>query len=185
MQFLKIQNIQNMTHPNMYYICIYVYPLFMTSRRYFSAGISHAQSFIIFGGNEVGGRGALKSTEIITEESVRRGPEMPVKVFRHAVADVNETTSILTGGCTDGIGVEQFRNLNKTWFFNHVSQQFQTGPHLITGRYDHTSATMQDKVTMENIVAVFGGFKGTTPDAYLDSVELLINGESEWQQGKE
>ena len=109
---------------------------------------------------------------------------MPVKVFRHAVADVNETTSILTGGLTGGTGLASFRNLDRTWFFNHVSQQFQTGPHLITGRYDHTSATIQDKVTMENIVAVFGGFKGTTPDAYLDSVELLINGESEWQQGK-
>ena len=169
----------------------------MTFRRYSSAGISHAQSFIIFGGNEVGGRGALKSTEIITEESVRRGPEMPVKVFRHAVADVNETTSILTGGLTGGTGLASFRNLDRTWFFNHVSQQFQTGPHLITGRYDHTSATIQDKVTMENIVAVFGGTKatfndaavcgGTKPtvnDAYLDSVELLINGESEWQQGK-
>lgn len=150
----------------------------MTSRRYNSAGISHAQSFIIFGG------GSGKSTEIITEQGVSAGPEMPEAVSRHAVAVVNETTSILTGGLTDGIGLERFRHLNKTWFFNHVSQQFQTGPHLITGRYDHTSATIQDKVTMENIVAVFGGFKATISDAYLDSAELLINGESEWQQGK-
>ena len=146
----------------------------MTSRRYNSAGISHAQSFIIFGG------GSGKSTEIITEQGVSAGPEMPEAVSRHAIAVVNETTSILTGGCTDGIGLERFRHLNKTWFFNHVSQQFQTGPHLITGRYDHTSATIQDKVTMENIVAVFGGFNGA---AYLDSAELLINGESDWQLG--
>ena len=157
----------------------------MTFRRYGSAGISHAQSFIIFGGNEVGGSGALKSTEIITEQGISVGPEMPEEVFRHAVAVVNKTTSILTGGLTGGTSLASFRNLDRTWFFNHVSQQFQTGPHLITGRYDHTSATIQDKVTMENIVAVFGGFKGTTSDAYLDSVEFLINGESEWQQGKE
>ena len=150
----------------------------MTSRRYNSAGISHAQSFIIFGG------GSGKSTEIITEQGVSAGPEMPEAVSRHAVAVVNETTSILTGGLTDGRGSEAFRHLDKTWFFNHVSQQFQTGPNLITGRYDHTSATIQDKVTMENIVAVIGGFKGTIPTAHLDSVELLINGESEWQQGK-
>ena len=156
----------------------------MTSRRYGSAGISHAQSFIIFGGNDIGGSGDLKSTEIITEQGVSAGPEMPEAVFRHAVAVVNETTSILTGGLTDGRGSEAFRHLDKTWFFNHVSQQFQTGPNLITGRYDHTSATIQDQVTMENIVAVIGGFKGTIPTAYLDSVELLINGESEWQQGK-
>ena len=150
----------------------------MTSRRYSSAGISHAQSFIIFGGYDSDEIKRFSSTEIITEQGVSAGPEMPEAVSRHAIAVVNETTSILTGGCTDGIGLERFRHLNKTWFFNHVSQQFQTGPHLITGRYDHTSATIQDKVTMENIVAVFGGSN------YLGSAKLLINGESEWQQGK-
>ena len=123
--------------------------------------------------------GILSSTEIITEQGVSPGPEMPKRVYTHAIASVNETTSILTGGHSPGGGV-----MEKTWFFCHVSQQFQKGPSLITARRFHASGTIQDKVTMENIVAVFGGFKGTTPDAYLDSVELLINGESEWQQGK-
>ena len=108
---------------------------------------------------------------------------MPEVVYRHAIASVNETTSIISGGTTSSAITNQ-NGSPKTWFFNHVSQQFQTGPQLITGRYDHTSATIQDKVTMENIVAVFGGSKATTSDAYLDSAELLINGESEWQQGK-
>ena len=155
---------------------MYVCFLFVTSRRYNSAGINHAQSFIIFGG------GSGKSTEIITEQGVRAGPEMPEAVFRHAVAVVNETTSILTGGLTDGRGSEAFRHLDKTWFFNHVSQQFQAGPSLITGRKGHASATIQDHQTMEDIVAVVGGSNG--PTSYLDSTELLINGESEWQQGK-
>ena len=104
---------------------------------------------------------------------------MPEALHSHAVASVNETTTILTGGQPSVVSSA------KSWFFSHVSQQFQAGPNLITGRRGHASATIQDKVTMENIVAVIGGFKGTIPTAYLDSVELLINGESEWQQGKQ
>ena len=41
---------------------------------------------------------------------------------------------------------------------------------------------------MENIVVEIGGWNYNNPmtyeDARLDSTELLINGESEWQQGK-
>ena len=41
---------------------------------------------------------------------------------------------------------------------------------------------------MEDIVVVIGGWNYNNPinyeDARLDSTELLINGESEWQQGK-
>ena len=99
---------------------------------------------------------------------------MPEAVYQHAIASVNETTSILTGGYISGFSA-------KTWFFSHVSQQFQAGPNLIYARNTHASATIQDKVTMENIVAVIGGYGNA---GYLDTTELLINGESEWQQGK-
>ena len=99
---------------------------------------------------------------------------MPEAVSQHAIASVNETTSILSGGYTSGRSA-------KTWFFNHVSQQFQAGPNLTTARYYHASATIKDKVTMENIVAVIGGYN---VNGTLDSTELLINGDSAWQQGK-
>ena len=102
---------------------------------------------------------------------------MPEAVNFLAIASVNETTSILTGGLSTSSSYSA-----KTWFFSHVSQQFQAGPNLITGRYGHASATIQDKVTMENIVAVIGGYGD---GGYLDTTELLINGESEWQQGKQ
>ena len=101
---------------------------------------------------------------------------MPEAVYRYAIASVNETTSILTGGQSTSSSSSA-----KTWFFSHVSQQFQAGPNLITGRYTHASATIQDKVTMENIVAVIGGYNG---GGYTDTTELLFNGESEWKQGK-
>ena len=154
----------------------------MTSRRYFSAGISHAQSFMIFGG------GSGKSTEIITEQGVSAGPEMPEAVQMQAIAGVNATTSLLTGGDTK---VPLAVSSAKTWFFNHVSQKFQAGPSLITGRNKHAAGTIQDHVTMEVIVAVVGGTSkiGGILSWEIDSTELLFNGdnlnaESEWQQGK-
>ena len=145
-------------------------------RRQYTAGINYAQSSIIFGGD--GMHGPLRSTEIITEQGVvSAGPDMPESIYSHCVASVNETTSILTGGSTQYISGTSA----KTWFFSHVSQQFQAGPNLITDRYQHASATIQDKVTMENIVAVVGG-RGNA--GWFNTTELLINGESEWKQGK-
>ena len=99
---------------------------------------------------------------------------MPEPNMGHAIASVNETTTILTGGQPSVVSSA------KTWFFSHVSQQSQAGPILITGRRRHASATIQDHITMEAIVAVVGG-----GHLYIDdSTELLFNGESGWQQGK-
>ena len=141
----------------------------MISRRVSSAAISHNQSFLIFGGYKLGNpTNYLSSTEIITEQGgVSPGPEIPYAINGGRLTYVNATTSILTGGSTT------------TWFFNHVSQQFQPGPPLNNGRYGHASGTVQDHVTKENIVVVVGGVKDG-----VDSTEILINGESEWQQGK-
>ena len=148
----------------------------MNSRRSFAVGISYAQSFIIFGGYHSGSEG-LNSTEIVTEQGVvSAGPEMPEKINSHAVAVVNATTSIVTGGWASSS-----QSSPLTWFFNHVSQQFQPGFSLITGRREHASATIQDRVTNEDIVAVVGGLDNS---GILNSTELLVNGESEWQQGK-
>ena len=64
-----------------------------------------------------------------------------------------------------------------TWYFNHETNVFSSGPSLLQGRYDHGSATIVDKVTKAKIPMVTGGYNGGT----LDSTELLINGQ--WQSG--
>ena len=146
----------------------------MTSRRRYAAGIVHAQSFIIFGGYVPGSGLGSSSTEIVTEEGqVSQGPDMPTRLYMHAIAVVNGSTSIITGGCDHSADCES----PITWYFNHVSQQFQAGPSLITGRRRHASGTIVDQETNENIVVVVGGYSN-----FLDSTELLISGE--WKQGK-
>ena len=147
----------------------------MISRRYGAAGIVLAKSFVIFGGKD--GSGEFSSTEIITEEGqVSPGPEMPTAIYQHAIAGVNATTSILTGGRTS-----RSTSRSSTWYFNHVSQEFQPGPSLITGRRRHASGTIQDQETKEDIVAVVGGYNYDI-QRFLDSTEFLINGK--WTQGK-
>ena len=146
----------------------------MTSGRRGAAGIVHANTFIIFGGYERNGSGRLSTTEIITEEGqVTPGPEMPVAVRWHSIASLDEKTWILTGGYTS---TNSFTD--ETWFFDPVSQEFQQGPPLITGRWRHASATLQDQDTKENIVAVVGGIDN---GGSLDSTEFLRNGE--WSPG--
>jgi len=143
-------------------------------RRSSAAGIVYANTFIIFGGYDYNGSRILSTTEIVTEEGqVTPGPEMPAAVDCHSISSLDATTSIITGGITSATS-----SSDVTWYFDHVSQEFQQGPPLITGRSYHASATLQDHDTKEDIVAVVGGIGN---GGVLDSTEFLINGE--WTPG--
>ena len=66
----------------------------------------------------------------------------------------------------------------KTWYYNHDTEAFTSGPDLMVGRRSHGSAINIDKVTKAKIAVVTGGHNG---NSYLDSTEMLINGQ--WQTG--
>ena len=87
---------------------------------------------------------------------------------------INDTVSILSGGWT---------NTNayfiQTWYYNHDTETFTSGPDLKERRYRHGSALNVDKVTKSKIAVIAGGFLGV--GNYLDSTEMLINGQ--WQTG--
>ena len=153
----------------------------MNFRRYGAAGMVYGNLFHIFGGYDSGGHdssgqwnigsGELKSTEMINENGqVSQGPDLPTPLHEHAIATVNSSTSILSGGITDTNNESPL-----TWYYNHATQKFQVGPSLMGGRRHHSSGTLVDQETNENIVAVVGG-------SVDDSTELLLDGE--WQQGK-
>ena len=65
-------------------------------------------------------------------------------------------------------------------YFNHETQAFLPGPSLLEGRMNHASATIIDRVTKAKTPIVAGGV--TNAGEFIDSTELLINGE--WQLGK-
>ena len=68
----------------------------------------------------------------------------------------------------------------KTWYYNHDTETFTSGPDLLEGRNYHGSALNVDKVTKSKIVVVTGGVNWNG-NGYLDSTEMLINGQ--WQTG--
>ena len=142
----------------------------MISARRFAASIVRENTLHVFGG------WGESSTEIIHQDGqIFQGTYMPMELGSHAIASLNSTTSIISGGDYDDYDINDL-----TWYYNHVSQQFKSGPPLIVGRMFHSSGTVIDQETKEKIVAVAGGFNEDS--GYLDSTELLIDGE--WRQGK-
>ena len=137
-------------------------------RRYF-AGVIHKNKLHVFGGYDSSTRS--KTTELISiDGSAEYGPELPKFVSDHAITSINSTVSLLSGGSPG-------YNSPVTWYFNHETNVFSSGPSLLQGRAYHGSATVVDKVTKAKIPMVTGG----SGNGRLDSTELLINGQ--WQSG--
>ena len=62
-----------------------------------------------------------------------QGPDMPEPLEAHAIAAVNVSTFIISGGRSN---TNIFSPV--TWYFNHVTQEFQQGPSLMEERWWHT-----------------------------------------------
>ena len=140
----------------------------MKEIRHHAAGIMHQNKFHVFGGTN-GQR--LQTSELISVNGgVEYGPELPEAVYLHAITSINSSVSILSGGSTSGVSP-------LTWYFNHETNVFSSGPNLLIGRYGHGSATCVDKVSKAKIPMVAGGYNA----GYMQSTELLINGQ--WQSG--
>ena len=138
---------------------------------------AHAKSIVSQGKIWVtGGHGKKihSSTEFIPDNFSSSGPILPEPVERHAIISINDTTSMLIGGYT----TYDFYS-RKTYYFNHHSQIWKDGPSLMNGRSYHTAGLIMDHVTLTQHIAVVGGYNNEV----LDSVELLLNGETQWKKG--
>jgi len=144
----------------------------MKEKRDVAAAVMHNGKLHVFGGYS--GYSNLQTTETINVDGeVSYGPDLPSAVDSHAMTKINDTVSILSGGWTDTDSTS-----GKTWYYNHDTETFTSGPDLLQGRrYSHGSAINVDKVTKSKIVVVTGGYNGNN----MDSTELLINGQ--WQTG--
>ena len=146
----------------------------LIERRNAAAGIVYNGALHIFGGYDQDKDTNLQSSEIVKEDgSSTEGPQLPTPIYAHAIAFINSTVSIITGGWTTNTYSD------RTWYFNHESQEFQPGPNLLEARSDHSSGSVTDQETKEKIAIIAGGFG---IDSNLDSTEILWNGE--WKTGK-
>ena len=125
----------------------------------------------MFGGHS--GSSTLQTSETINVDGeVSDGPDLPTAVMFHAMTKINDTVSLLSGGLTNA----NYQSA-KTWFYNHNTEAFTSGPDLLEGRRVHGSAINVDKVTKAKIAVVSGGWNGNI----MDSTEMLINGQ--WETG--
>ena len=147
----------------------------MMEKRKGAAGVMYNKKLHMFGGH---GASRLDTSEIINiDGEVSDGPDLPIAVFIHAMTAINDTVSLLSGGWTDPGVINVYIYSNQTWYYNHDTEAFTSGPDLLAGRYLHGSAINVDKVTKAEIVVITGGWNGNV----MDSTEMLINGQ--WETG--
>ena len=75
---------------------------------------------------------------------------------------------------------------NKTWFYNHQTDELSLGPELMIGRGGHAAGIVKDKATHKEYVVVVGGLH-LWPKKYYTlplTVELLRLPEADkWMPG--
>ena len=85
---------------------------------------------------------------------------------------------MLTGGRNVG-GV-----LSKTFYYHEDNPEWIPGPEMKQARRLHAAGLGMDQATNDPYIAVTGGYEYTKYNyKYFDSVELLYEGETEWQAG--
>ena len=145
------------------------YPSLKEERSY-AAGVVYEREWHVFGGSTI-----QKTSEIVNENGeIVDGPALPTAVQKHAITFVNQTVSILSGGVISANSAS-----SQTFYYNHLTKIFTSGPTLLEGRRYHGSATIVDKVTKSKIPLVTGGYNSDWDE--MNSTELLINGH--WQKG--
>ena len=96
----------------------------MISKRSAAAGIVHGDSLMVLGGE------GEKSTEFINENGqVSKGPNMPKALFWHAIARVNTSTAIISGGRSNANYTSPL-----TWYYSHETKVRLHGVKIIMGR---------------------------------------------------
>jgi hypothetical protein len=120
----------------------------MNEKRVFTAGVVYNDKLHVFGGYS--GSSYLQTSETINlDGTVSDGPDLPEPFRLHAMTSINDTVSLLSGGSTN-----YHIYSVQTWFYNHDTEAFTSGPDLLEGRREHGSAINVDKVTKANIVVV-------------------------------
>ena len=149
----------------------------MLANRTYAASIVHNENFLwITGGWDMELRLIHSSSEFIEagKNNSVVGSNLPRPLNSHAMVAVEKDLTMVIGG----LSLNEADDLNITYYFDHSSQQWSSGPSLIIGRYGHAAFLVTDEVSNENIVVVAGG-------GYLESLnstELLHD--DKWIEGK-
>ena len=93
----------------------------------------------------------------------------------HALVAINKTCSMVIGGADSGLSANGGASAS-TFFYDHNEGEWTTGPSLMQVRFNHGAGIVTDEVTDENFVAVTGGSYYSNGYVFLDSTEILQDG---------
>ena len=146
----------------------------MSAKRLYAASLVIDKTKLwITGGLNTDTKNYLASSEFITLEGSKPGPEMPMPIDHHALVAIDNTLSMLIGGRSESVETQT------THYFDHQGHNWIQGPDLMQARREHAAGIVTDEVTTEKFVIVTGGDHNGIK---LDSTEMLIN--NQWNQGK-
>ena len=149
-----------------------------SKRRYAASVVLDNNKLWVMGGHD--GSTYLSSTEYVQiGAGSTSGPDLPLAVYSHAIVAWNSSYFMLIGGTYN------YNELAKTFYYHGVKQEWTSGPELIQARIEHAAGLGMDTATTLHYIAVTGGHYYDYGDIFLDSVEILYSGETEWQAGKE
>ena len=150
----------------------------MQEIRYDAGSTTHEGKMWVIGGNDEASHCLLSSEIIDPLESnmISNSVDLPEALCSLSIIRLNSTTSFLIAGAP-----ENQLTSNRTYYFNHNTNNWTKGPDLISGRWSHTAGFIKDRVTHTEHLVVVGGHSKLS--STLDSVEIMFNNENEWMQG--
>ena len=148
----------------------------LTERRGYSATIQLDPGKLWITGGDVNGDGVggLISTDILSSNGTKRGPDLPTDVAMHCLVRLNSTTAMLIGGEGNGNG-------SGTWFFDFGSKTWSKGPDLKIPRWKHSCGVIYDTKNCDQLVVVTGGMNYGMN--LTNSTEMWIVDSGEWISG--
>ena len=116
----------------------------------------------------------LGNSEFVTIESDGSaqsilGPDLPMQVFGHCMAKIDDNTYFLSGGYrldTDSIATKA------TFFYDMTSETWTRGPNMIESRAHHSCEVFMNPATNNLNIVLMGGYDYETQTT-LEQTELL------------
>ena len=127
----------------------------------------------VAGGKDDGGN-TLKSTEYIHPNgAVTTGPPLPEPLSGHCIVKLNSTTVLLTGSYTSSMR-------DTTLYFNAETSQFDNGPRMLHGRFNHGCAVYNSPLHGNRPVAIVAG---GSADSKAEVLDFTLDNPS-WESSK-
>ena len=105
---------------------------------------------------------------------------MLVSLLNHAIIGINITHLLIIGGESKFYNKHTYGS-NKTYYFDHIAEQWIIGPELLYLRSSHDVGIVRDQAMKQTLVVVTGGYDYIEHSG-IESTEILIG--NNWQQGK-